>query len=297
MIYPRSWTVFALGSGIAFFTSLAGIGTKLASASCSPAMWLALFGGPAAAGPVSACIAAGAMAVLSAAVAAGLAAYGSEQGWVFEGSGAAIGKRDGYSRFIDTNFGLAHNYDADSHRMLNLTYGAMLDTHNTTIVAVTWVETLAEGNYTGSPFAHLNMTHGRVVTLNDNGVIRTAIGPTTSLGQIIEGFNEFKTTNMTAPSPAKRASSETVNWLSYNTYGENMKEGGTFEEALDEDANASKESNEFGVDGWSESFDYYASSFCLGASPPGNGQGQNSIIVGEIHTNSYGGIDSICDSG
>lgn len=57
----RAWQSFVLGSGITFFTAVGGIGAKLASASCSTAMWTALFGGPVAPGPVSACIAAGAI--------------------------------------------------------------------------------------------------------------------------------------------------------------------------------------------------------------------------------------------
>ena len=60
--------------------------------------------------------------------------------------------------------------------------------------------------------------------------------------------------------------------------------------------NASATSADYGVDGWVESFDYYSSKFCLGASPPGEGQGQDSIIVGEVYTNTYGGVDSFYDS-
>jgi hypothetical protein len=68
-------------------------------------------------------------------------------------------------------------------------------------------------------------------------------------------------------------------------------------EAVDEDANAAASSADYSIDGWAESFDYYSTKFCLGASPPNNGLGQNSIIVGEVYTNAYGGIDTFCDSG
>jgi hypothetical protein len=88
---------------------------------------------------------------------------------------------------------------------------------------VTWLETLEGGNYTGSPFATLNMTLGRLVTLKDNGVIRVAIEATSGLGQIMDGFDAFKSGNGTATAPSKRQSSETVDWLSFNTYGENME--------------------------------------------------------------------------
>jgi hypothetical protein len=77
--------------------------------------------------------------------------------------------------------------------------------------------------------------------------------------------------------------------MSFNTYGENMSAGSLYEDA-------SKTSADYGVDGWFESFDYFSSKFCLGASPPGEAQGQDSVIVGEVYTNSYGGIDTFCDS-
>ncbi len=74
-----------------------------------------------------------------------------------------------------------------------------------------------------------------------------------------------------------------------------MSEGSLYEEDLDEDANASATSADYG-DGWVESFDCYLNKVCLGASPQGEGQGQNSIIIGEVYTNTYGGVDSFCDS-
>ncbi|RFU23865.1 hypothetical protein B7463_g12479, partial [Scytalidium lignicola] len=264
MILARAWATFFLGSGVAFFAAIGWVGTSIANTTCSSAMWLALFGVGTAIAGTSACIAAGAIAVLATSVASGLATYGYSVGWTFEGEGAALGKRDGYKQIVDTTFGLAHNYDADTHKALNLT---------------------------------LNMTLGRLVTLNDNGVIRVAIGATSGLGQIMDGFDAFKSSKSTAAAPSKRQSSETVDWISFNTYGENMEEGGEFLEAVDEDANASASSADYSVDGWAEGFDYYSTKFCLGASPANNGLGQNSIVVGEVYTNAYGGIDTFCDSG
>ena len=299
MILPlveRSWTSFFVGSGIAFFPAISWIGYSTASAVCSASMWTALFGPGALATNTAACVAAGAISVLAGAVASGLATLGATQGWVFEGKGANLGERNVYAPLINTKFGLAHHYDAATHQNLNSTFGAMLDKHNTTLLHVTWIETLTNGNYTNSPFHGLNMTQGRVIALNDNGIIRTAIGHTDTLPQILEGFNDFKTSNVTVPAKRGKRDTETVNWMSFNTYGENMSEGSLYEESLDEDANASATSADYGVDGWVESFDYYSSKFCLGASPPGEGQGQDSIIVGEVYTNAYGGVDSFCDS-
>jgi hypothetical protein len=304
-LVERSWTGFFLGSGIAFFTYVGWVGTSVAQAICTTAMWVALFGGPAAGVPTAACIAAGAIGALSAAAVGGLVTYGTSQGWTFENQGAEIGptRRDidgnfTYPKLFDTNFGLVHNFDAENTKALNLTYGAMLDKHNTTLLHVTWMETFPNGNYTNSPYNGLNMTLGRLVSLNDNGVIRTAIGPTEMLGQILEGFDLFKSSNGSAPPLDKRqASPEVVNWMSFNTYGENMYETAGLQEGLVYDFVSSEEPVDWGVDGWAESFDYYSSKFCLGASPPGDSQGVDSVIVGEVYTNSYGGIDGECDSG
>lgn len=231
--------------------------------------------------------------MLSSSVAAGLASYGYSAGWTWESDGAAIGKRGSYARIINTKFGTAHVFDPENTMALNLTYGGMLETHNTTLIAVTWIETLEGGNYTGSPFEGLNMTYGRLVALNDNGVIRTALGGIETLPRILDGFADFKNN---VPRVQRRQSEE-VDWLSFNTYGENMYEGGIYVEGLDEDANSSKSSADFSVDGWSEGYDYYASSMCLSAGSPGSAQGVNSVIVGEVYMNAYGGIDTTCQSG
>jgi hypothetical protein len=109
-------------------------------------------------------------------------------------------------------------------------------------------------------------------------------------------FNGFKS-NASSPL-TKRQSSETVDWMTYNSYGENMNEAAGVQWGLDYDVEESADpSLVTSVDEWVESFDYYAPTFCLEASPPGDGQGQDSIIVGQIYTNSFGNVDAFCDSG
>lgn len=303
-LLERSWLPFLVGSGIAFFTAIgAGLGS-VAYATCTVAMWTAVFGGPVAALPTIACLAPAAIGLLATSTAAGLYTYGSSKGWVFEDAPTRTGdgrRRDlngniTYPKLYNNALGLAHNFDADLTRSLNLTHGAMLDHHNTTLIHVSWMELIPDKNHTGGPFDGLDMTNGRVTSLNDNGMIRTALGHTTKLGSILDAFNDFKS-NTSSPL-TKRQSSETVDWMTYNSYGENMNEAAGVQWGLDYDV--AESADPFlvtSVDGWAESFDYYAPTFCLGASPPGDGQGQDSIIVGQIYTNSFGNVDAFCDSG
>lgn len=176
----------------------------------------------------------------------------------------------------------------------------MLDSHNTTILAVTWAETLATANHTGKLFENLNMTNGRMVTLNDNGIIRTALGHTSKMGSILDSFNEFKgtggTTNLLT---LKKRQTLTVDWLSYNTYGENMAEGAKLLDGIDIDVNIVELPSAFNYDvGFVQANSGgYAEKFCLGVGPNGDGVGQDSVIVGEVYANQWGGIDTNCQSG
>jgi hypothetical protein len=223
-------------------------------------------------------------------------------GWTPEQAGASVGKRLVFEPLIDNNFGISHHYDAETHRILNQTHGDMLDSHNTTILSVTWIELLPSANHTGGALENLNMTNGRLLTLHDNGVIRTAVGQTTMMGQILESFNEFKGTNGTLnPLMKKRQSSLSVDWMSFNTYGENMNEGNGYlgnmedvEKDVVENANQAA-SIQFDTAFAQSDSGEFPSKFCLGASPNGQQAGQESIIVGEVYMNQWGGVDSDCD--
>ncbi|KAF7869619.1 hypothetical protein EAF04_004403 [Stromatinia cepivora] len=59
---------------------------------------------------------------------------------------------------INPKFGTAHVFDADNTLSLNLTYCGILESHNTTLISVTWIETLEGGNYTNSPLVGLNIS-------------------------------------------------------------------------------------------------------------------------------------------
>jgi hypothetical protein len=99
-----------------------------------------------------------------------LLTFGTSKGWTFETVGGSIGvaQQDSFEPVVHHALGIAHYYHAESHKTLNRTYGDMLDNHNATVVAATWIEKLATFNHTESPFEHLNMTHGPIVSLNDN---------------------------------------------------------------------------------------------------------------------------------
>ncbi|KAF2114794.1 hypothetical protein BDV96DRAFT_599974 [Lophiotrema nucula] len=148
------------------------------------------------------------------------------------GEAIGHGKRAIFEPFVDTTFGVTRHYNAATHEILDQKYGDMLNSHNATMLSVTWLESLPTANHTGRPFENLNMTNGRLVTLQDNGVIRAAVGHTTMTGQILESFNEFRRTKGTTNPLKLHKRDLTVNWLSFNTYGENMKEGSTYFEDL-----------------------------------------------------------------
>ncbi len=256
-------------------------------------------GQPAAAGTAAPCIAAGVISLVAASVAGGLATFGATQGWTFEGVGASVGERAVFEPVVHNALGIAHYYDSETHKMLNQTYGDMLDSYNTKILAVTWVETLATANHTGELLENLNMTNGRIVTLNDNGIIRTALGQTDMMGPILESFRDFKSTDGTANPLLKKRQTLTVDWLSYNTYGENMQEGNQLLSGIEIDVNIVEEPSAFSFDtsfvqansgGFSEKI-------CVGVSPNGDSVGQDSVIVGEVYANQFGGIDTNCQSG
>ncbi len=238
---------------------------------------------------------------MASSIAGGLGAFGSSVGWKFETDGAEVGERSTFQPIVHYALGVSHYYDADTHRFLNQTYGTMLDSYNTTILSVSWMETLPDANHTGGVLENLNMTNGRFVTLLDNGVIRTALGATASMGHIVEEFDRFKRFgSLTNPlNLKKRDGVAAPDWLSFNTYGENMKEGAQFLGDFNNVQNTIREGQNLGtVANWVQaSSGEYQSKFCCAASPSGNGPGQNSIIVGEVYMNDFGGIDGECDSG
>lgn len=123
------------------------------------------------------------------------------------------------------------------------------------------------------------MSQGRILTLSDNGVIRTALGQTTMMGSILDSFNDFKVTNGSTNPFDKRDIN--VNWVSFNTYGENLKEAngyrgnvGDVEYGVVQNAQGSAD-NTFDTE-FAQSFTgEYHSKFCLGASPSGSGIGES----------------------
>jgi hypothetical protein len=306
LVERANFLSFLFGAGVYIFAGLAGLGGLLARATCSIGMYTALFGGAAVAG-VAPCIAAGALSLLSGAVASGLYTYGTSQGWTFETIGDTLTptnqkRADGtpYPKIVDTRFGVSHHYDPLTHKALNETYGAMLDKHNTTLLFVTWTQTLPNANHTTSPFANLNMTNGRLLHLNDNGVIRTAIGHKDSLDQIMVGFDDFKRDNGTTTQlKQERQDSLDVSWMSYTTLGENMAEASQYSQDIQEAEIDSSEQMDYGLDDVfsSDFFGGYAPKFCLSAGPPNTNAGQDSIIVGEVYVNQFGGLDTDCLSG
>ncbi len=240
-------------------------------------------------------------------MAGGLGAYGAAKGWQFEGVGGEEGqqRRQAYEPIVNHAFGITHNYDAATHGLLNRTHGDMLKSHNTTILSVTWLEKIPTANHTGGIFENLNMTEGRLLTLLDNGVVRVAVGHMTMMDQILDSFNEFKGPGATEPLLFSKKDSElTVSWVSFNTYGENMNESNGYLGNVDGMYAQDVDCGAHGVD-CEYSSDYvnfaeqdtgeFVSKYCLGLSPQGQSAGKESMIVGEVYMNAWGGIDSGCD--
>lgn len=255
------------------------------------------------------CLSAAAITTISSAILGGLGAYGTSQGWEVEGDGGKVGdarRSVSYQPFHNVHFGTLHYYDAEKHSELNDMYGDMLESHNTTLVSVTWTALHPDANHTTSALNGLDMTYGRVLTLNDNGAIRTSISHIDHLGGVLESFNKFKGNYSDGPLGLGTRSTD-VKYVTYNTYGENMRNAN---QGYGSDSNAAyyfkhvdltevEESQYYSEDNvWAEQgTGGYPLKYCMGASRAGNTVGENSIIVGEVYYNQWGGIDSECKSG
>jgi hypothetical protein len=248
------------------------------------------------------CITAGAISVLAASISAGIYTAGASEGWVFESAGAGAGeeRRSTNTPFENNRMGLTHNYDSTTHQMLNQTYGNLLRSHNTTIITVTWLEQQPSFNHTGKVTEHLNMTLGRLVSLKDHGTgyIHTGLGQIEDMGRLIEAFGSYKTSQATGSSKrlGRRQSEVDVSFMSYTTYGENMQEGSEYFLDIEDDSISEGEGPEDDV----FTFDTggIPEKFCLSAGPPNEDEiGYNSIIVGEVYMNQWGGLDGECQSG
>lgn len=144
------------------------------------------------------------------------------------------------------------------------------------------------------------MSQGRILTLSDNGVIRAGVGHSTMMGHLLDSFNDFKIGGPSNPLLVKKDLS--VNWVSFNTYGENMNEAngfkGNVKNVLNNVESYSLSSAGVASDtAFAEtSSGMYHNKFCLGVSPQGQSVGQESMIVGEVYMNAWGGIDQQCQS-
>jgi hypothetical protein len=87
----------------------------------------------------------------------------------------------------------------------------------------------------------------------------------------------------------------TLEWMSYNVYGWNgadQWDGNGIKDTMGDLGSSSSYELQYLNDNDIES----VGKFCAAASLPGNRPGVDSIIVGEVYLEAYGGIDSQCDS-
>lgn len=145
------------------------------------------------------------------------------------------------------------------------------------------------------------MSLGRIMTLSDNGVIRAAVGHTSMMESILDSFNDFKTNKYPPAMFAKRDLS--IDWVSFNTYGENMNDANGYQVNIQdvktgviEDASRSDADIMWDTSFAESNTGMYHNKFCLGVGPMGQSAGSESIIVGEVYMNRWGGIDEECQS-
>jgi hypothetical protein len=305
-ILVGGWGAYWYGSGIYIFSLLASASLYLTSQSCSAALYTSLFGlnptGAVVTGAAyAACGVAATMTVVFGSVAAGIGTYGSNKGWVYENDGATVNHRGlRKARFHDTHTGVVHYTDPERHDLFHSKFGSMLKRHNTTLVAVTYMELHDGHNHTGSPIEGLNMTHGRTITLQSNDSTHTAFGHIDSFDEIFNSFDSFKANGSTpsVQSGLTRRDTRSKDWASYTVYGENMQLGRQYSQPMQQDlSDAEQTRNWAGPDSAAGLYVGDAGKYCIGMSPEGNNPGQNSIIVGEVYWNQFGGLDTVCQGG
>lgn len=124
------------------------------------------------------------------------------------------------------------------------------------------------------------------------------------MNEMLHSFNDFKILNGSEQEPLLLHEPQmNIKWLSFNTFGENMKlgkaYGGNFKEYRKK---LKAEALTTAGDAWDEDIaqggtGLYHDKFCLGVGGEKSSVGQDSIIVGEVYTNAWGGVDTICRDG
>lgn len=287
-LIKRNWKSILLAAGVTFFGSIAYGARLIAPQICNPAAEVAI-SGLALSGPAW-CIGTYVIGAACASISAGLAAEGASSGWQWwKDSGVA--KR---------NILLEHPYPAAN---LTLVSGSLLEDHIYALNQslgnffdnVTGVSVILNNNE--GPLYKRDGSIDNMLTwsINCNDTMITTVVHPRHLLASAEAFKEFTTQTKTFH---KRGDSE---WLSYNLYGLNVVAAELFKANMQNEAQsgAMDIGNMFvsqiqpctdllcyGVQ------DKFCASFGDSSIP-----GEDSIMVGEVYVDAYGGIDNECQSG
>ncbi|KAK9349676.1 hypothetical protein V1523DRAFT_168004 [Lipomyces doorenjongii] len=291
-IVRKRWIkTFLIGAGVSAFTMIATGATVFTMASCKASLAAALIGAPIWPATSLACIGSAALTVVSAANAGGLYSYGSSQGWVFESNGASVGKRalNGGLYYAITGHYIQHDWDLRD---------SIMDQYYEQLHGIDANITNVFKHFCYNATLNESLSNLSSMVIKRQGVTVAVLTERDQVRQRIESFIQFSrgwpTLSNTTHVINKR-NDMLASRMSYTVYGENMQGGSYYEEPLDEEANQDKtdDSDDYFV----KENKQYHDKFCLGLSSQTDSVGIDSIIVGEIYVNAYGGLDGECQNG
>ncbi|KAK9482071.1 hypothetical protein V1527DRAFT_486047 [Lipomyces starkeyi] len=284
-IIRKRWIkTFLIGAGVSAFTMIATGATVFTVASCKASLAAALIGAPIWPATSLACIGSAALTVVSVANAGGLYSYGSSQGWVFESNGASVSNRalNGGLYYAITGHYIQHDWDLRD---------SIMDQYYEQLHGIDANITNVFKHFSYNATLNESLSNLSSMVLKRQGV---TVAVLTERDELYTVFAWLANTIFTTHVINKR-NDMLASWMSYNLYGENMQEGSYYEEPLDEEANQDKTDDL--DDYFVKENKQYHDKFCLGLSPQTDSVGIDSIIVGEIYVNAYGGLDGECQNG
>ncbi|KAK9349674.1 hypothetical protein V1523DRAFT_429855 [Lipomyces doorenjongii] len=262
-------------------------------------MWIALFGPGALAANTIACAAAAGAAAASSAITAGLLAVGAEHGWQwYKGSGTVnrMAKRSTGGVMFHSKLGTLHAIDDELSDSFERMYGAKVKAKGYSLSKVLRMSTVwALGSDVQSLNSSVIAQTSNVSSISFYGdtYMHTAVGHVLDLHNMVNSFIEWNPDVSSNHTLGKR-DNLSIDWASYTTYGMNVDEANFDYMEIEELANNMK--SDYDEQTW---IDYYGwtEKQCLSLGPEGDAAGVDSIIVGELYWNQYGGLDNQCQSG
>jgi hypothetical protein len=240
---------------VTVFGAFVRVASVITRATCNPQIQAAIWATdvPAGAATLGTCITSAVIATAALAASSGLDNYGTSKGWQFEGSGSEIGQS---SKRDTSQFNFSYSTPYASRQALwstpHLTelqnqYAGWLNDRNLTLnrvgVFIATNSTIESGD--DHLYDVVNQTQHRCLHMSGNGLSHTIIAPTVNLSEAILSYvSQDDVDNRASESMRKRLEDgippegctecgyEGIDWVSYNTYGENMAEANEYVTAL-----------------------------------------------------------------